>query len=66
VKIVIPSTIRRRTRHEYGRHLHEGRHLVENFFTRLKPFRAIPTRYDKTARDFLAAMYLAASVIWCD
>jgi hypothetical protein len=36
----------------------------DNFFARLKQFRAIATRYDKTARNFLAAIYLAASVVW--
>jgi transposase len=30
----------------------------------LKLFRAIATRYDKTARNFLAAVYLAATAIW--
>jgi transposase len=42
----------------------KARHLIENFFARLKPFRAIAMRYDKTARNFLAAIYLAASVVW--
>ena len=41
-----------------------GFHLIENFFARLKQFRAIATRYDKTARNFLAAVYMAACVIW--
>jgi transposase len=41
-----------------------ARHLIENFFAKLKQFRAIATRYDKTARNFLAAVHLAASVIW--
>ena len=46
------------------RHLYKARHLIENFFARLKQDRAIATRYDKTARNFLGAIYLAASVIW--
>lgn len=37
---------------------------IENFFVKLKQYRAIATRYDKTARNFLGAVYLAASVIW--
>ena len=37
---------------------------IENFFARLKQYRAIATRYDKTARNFLAAIHLAAAVIW--
>jgi transposase len=44
--------------------LYEARHLIENFFCKLKQFRAIATRYDKTARNFLAAVYLAASIVW--
>ncbi|MDD3276838.1 MAG: IS5/IS1182 family transposase, partial [Kiritimatiellales bacterium] len=35
-----------------------------NFFCRLKQFRAIATRYDKTARNFLAAIHLVSAVIW--
>jgi transposase len=61
---VIPPKANRKTRREYDRHLYKERHLVENFFAKLKQFRAIATRYDKTARNFLAAVYLAASVIW--
>jgi transposase len=38
--------------------------LIENFFAKLKQYRAVATRYDKTARNFLAAVFLAASVIW--
>jgi transposase len=36
---------------------------MENFFCRLKQFRAIATPYDKTARNFLAAIYLAAVTV---
>ncbi|HVZ85030.1 MAG TPA: transposase, partial [Terracidiphilus sp.] len=38
-------------------------HLIENFFAKLKQYRAIATRYDKTARNFLGAIYGAAAVI---
>ena len=37
---------------------------LENFFARLKQYRAIATRYDKTARNFLGAIHLAASMVW--
>ncbi|HEY2661646.1 MAG TPA: transposase, partial [Caulobacteraceae bacterium] len=47
----------------YDRDLYKARHLIENFFADLKQYRAIATRYDKTARNFLAAVYLAAAVI---
>ena len=45
-------------------HLHKARHLIENFFARLKQFRGIATRYNKTARNFLAAIHLAAAYVW--
>ncbi len=57
----------RRNRKEaiaFDRHLYKERHLIENFFAKLKQYRAIATRYDKTARNFLAAIHLAAAVIW--
>ena len=49
---------------DYDRDLYKARHLIENFFAKLKQFRAIATRYEKTARNFLAAIHLAATVIW--
>ena len=41
----------------------QARHLIENFFARLKQYRAIATRYDKTARNFLGAIYLAGAMV---
>jgi transposase len=37
---------------------------IENFFAKLKPYRAIDTRYDKLAETFLRAIYMAATIIW--
>jgi len=61
---VIPPKSNRKRPRKFDRHLYAARHLIENFFARLKQFRAIATRYDKTARNFLAAVHLAACVIW--
>lgn len=61
---VIPPKANRKVQREYDKHLYKARHLVENFFANLKQFRAIATRYDKTARNFLGAIYFAASIIW--
>jgi transposase len=63
-KAVIPSKANRKQPRKFDRHLYAARHLIENFFARLKQYRATATRYDKTARNFLAAVHLAASVIW--
>jgi len=37
---------------------------VKRFFNKLKHFRRIATRYDKTARNFLAAVLLVATRLW--
>jgi transposase len=63
-KTVIPSRSNRKIPRDYDRDLYKTRHLIENFFCKLKLFRAIATRYDKTARNFLAAIHLVAVVIW--
>ena len=61
---VIPPKANRTVQRDYDRHLYKARHLIENFFAKLKQFRAIATRYDKTARNFLGAIHLAATAIW--
>jgi len=63
-KSVIPSKSCRLEPREYDRKLYKARHLIENFFCKLKQFRAIATRYDKTAHNFLAAIYLTSAIIW--
>ena len=60
---VIPPKSNRKVQREYDRELYKERHLIENFFLKLKQYRAIATRYDKTDAPFLAAIYAAASVI---
>jgi transposase len=61
---VIPPKRNRTTARDYDKDLYKARHLIENFFATLKQYRAIATRYDKRATNFLGAIYLAASVIW--
>ena len=61
---VIPSMPGRKQPRPYDRDLFSARHLIENFFCRLKQFRAIATRYDKRAVNFLAGIYAASIFIW--
>ena len=61
---VIPSKANRLAKRDYDRDLYKARHLIENFFAKLKQFRAIATRYDKTARNFLGGVHLVAAAIW--
>lgn len=64
VQIVIPPKKNRKLQRDYDKELYKARHLIENFFAKLKQFRGIATRYDKRASTFLGAVYLAATVIW--
>ena len=61
---VIPSTASRKTPIPFDRIAYRERNLIERMFGRLKDFRRIATRYDKLARNVLAAMAIAAAVIW--
>jgi transposase len=40
------------------------RHKIENYFCRIKDWRRIATRYDKLARNFLAANHLVGALYW--
>jgi transposase len=61
---VIPPKGNRKEPRPHDKELYKARHLIENFFAKLKQFRAIATRYDKRASYFLGAIHLAASLIW--
>jgi transposase len=61
---VIPPKKSRIPPRSYDKTLYKSRHLIENFFAKLKQYRAIATRYDKTSRNFLGAIHLASIVIW--
>ena len=63
-KIVIPPRCTRKEQRDYDRHQYKARPLIENFFARLKQYRGIATRYDKTARNFLGAIHLVAAIVW--
>jgi len=60
---VIPSKADRAGRIPHDTEMYKWRHLVENFFQRLKEFRRIATRYDKTDTSFAAAIYLVATFL---
>lgn len=64
VEVVIPSKRNRKEQRQYDNELYKARHLIENLFAKMKQYRAIATRYDKTARNFLGAIHLVAAVIW--
>ena len=48
----------------FSKWLYRYRNLVERFFNKLKHFRAVATRYDKTPENYLASIKLASARIW--
>ena len=60
----IPSTSQRTVRRSVDMNIYRQRNQVERFFCRLKHFRRVATRFDKLARNFLAAVLLASTRLW--
>jgi transposase len=61
---IIPGRKNRLVPIEYDSYTYKERNAVERFFGRLKEFRRIATRYDKTAIMFKAGLILASIVMW--
>ena len=61
---VIPSKKNRVTFIPHDQHLYKERNYVERFFNRIKGYRRIATRYDKTAVMFLAGLTVASILLW--
>jgi len=60
----IPTQRDRKVQRSVDPSLYRQRNLVERFFCKLKHFRRVATRYDKLARNFLAAVALASARLW--
>ena len=63
-KAVIPPRSNRKTPLDYDREINRERNPIERLFARLKQCRRIATRYEKTARNFMAFPHLASAMIW--
>ena len=61
---VIPNNPSRARKYRLDKHLYAQRHLVECCFSKLKQFRRVATRYEKTAKNYLAIVTLAATILW--
>ena len=61
---VIPSNRSRSQVIPYDKHVYEDRNLVERFFNKIKHFRRIATRYEKTALSFASMLFLVGAMIW--
>lgn len=61
---VIPPREGRKHSIAFDKEVYKWRHLVENFFCRIKQFRRIATRYEKTDDHFRAMLNLVAIFLW--
>ena len=62
-KVVISQHPRRSQPRRIDKEMYKWRHLIENFFCKLKEFKRIALRADKTDQSFSAMIHLAATVI---
>ena len=60
----IPAKSNRKWKPCFSKSLYRERNQVERFFSRLKHFRRVATRYDKRADNFLAMVKLASIRLW--
>lgn len=63
-KAVIPPRKHRKQKPAYDEHCYGSRHVIENFFCRLKDHRRVATRYEKTAAHFAAMVMIPCILIW--
>ncbi|MDB5369116.1 MAG: transposase, family, partial [Roseomonas sp.] len=61
---VIPPRRNRHAARAYDRELYKQRHKIEFFFNRIKHYRRVASRYEKTARNYLAMIHIACIRLW--
>ena len=61
---VIPPRRNRRQPREYDQHIYKERHLIECFFGKIKHYRRICSRFEKTARNDMGFLRLVAALVW--
>jgi transposase len=60
---VIPTLSNHKEQRQIDRERYKDRNLAERFWHKAKQFRRVATRYDKTARNFLAFVHVASIMI---
>ena len=64
VDVVIPPLGSRSAEIAYDKNAYGLRYLIECFINKIKHYRRVATRYEKTARNFLSMVRLAAAMVW--
>ena len=62
--VVIPPKSNRVVERDYDKILYKERNWVERLFNRLKHYKRVATRYDKTSASYLGFLALASSMLW--
>jgi transposase len=60
---VIPPRSNRKVQRDYDKERYKDRNLAERFWSKVKQFRRVATRYEKTARNFLAFVHVASLMV---
>jgi putative transposase len=63
IEVVIPAKKNRLEERVIDKNLYKDRNKVERFFNKLKVYRRVATRYEKTATSFAGFVYLASAII---
>jgi len=61
---VIPFRINRKGEHIYDKELYKERNIVESFISKIKQFRRIFSRYDKSLRNYMSLLLFAGALVW--
>jgi transposase len=61
---IIPSRSNCRKKREIDKYIYKERHLVENFFSKIKWFRRVFSRFCKTSSSFMSFLQFASTLIW--
>jgi transposase len=61
---IIPPRSNRKNPRSYDEHIYKERHLIECFFGKIKHYRRLCSRFDKTAESFLAFLQFVSALLW--
>lgn len=63
-EVVIPSKSNAIIPHQFDKHIYKERHLIECFFSKIKQFRRVFSRFDKTIEAYTGFLSFAGALIW--
>lgn len=61
---VIPSRKGRKAPRDYDKELYKERNLVERFFNRIKHYRRVATRYEKSVQNYVSFLHVVSIMAW--